>query len=149
MSDLRSHLQNIYDVQGKLTPELVVEVARDPGHPLHHRFEWNNSLAGEAYRRQQASELIRSVQVTYAKAPDGQAQRVRAWHSVRYTDDGVDLPSRSGYRYEPAAKVATDPLLARLVLADMEREWRSLRRRYEQFEQFWKMIRDEVGDQAA
>lgn len=149
MSDLRSHLQNIYDVHGKLTPELVVEVARDPGHPLHHRLEWNNSLAGEAYRRQQASELIRSVQVTYAKSPDGQARRVRAWHSVRYTEDGAELPSRSGYRYEPAAKVATDPLLARIVLADMEREWRSLRRRYEQFEEFWKMIRDEVGDQAA
>ncbi len=46
---------------GLLKPETVVDEARPVNSPLHSRFEWNNTKAGEAYRIWQARQLIRVV----------------------------------------------------------------------------------------
>lgn len=59
MADLRSALTDIYRARGELTPQLVVDEARPKDAPLHDRFEWDNKVAGEAYRRVQAQQLIR------------------------------------------------------------------------------------------
>lgn len=137
-TNLRDVLQGVYDQHGRLTPALVVDIARDPEHPLHNRFEWNDAAAGEAWRRQQAHELIRSVRVTYK--PENKAQdSVRAFHAVRQED---------GINYVPAEEVAQDPFMAQLVLNDMQREWLALKRRWEAFAEFWAMVRDDVEDAA-
>lgn len=51
-----------------LTPETVVEAARHPKSPLHDQFEWNDGVAGEAYRIQQARALIKRVRVDVVRA---------------------------------------------------------------------------------
>lgn len=56
-------LQGIYDANGILTSKLVVDEARDPKNPLHDRFEWDDGIAGEAFRMDQARTLIRSFRV--------------------------------------------------------------------------------------
>lgn len=135
---LRDQLQAIYDEQGKLTPKLVLDTARDPEHPLHSHFEWRDDIAAERYRLDQARTLIRSVRVVYKPAETEEQAPIagRAYHAVRDVEDE--------YRYEPAEKVAADPLLTKLVLADMEREWRGLKRRYEQFAEFHEMVRRDL-----
>ena len=51
-----------------LTPETVVDESRPIGAPLHDVFEWDDSVAGELYRKRQAGDLIRNVvTVTVAK----------------------------------------------------------------------------------
>jgi hypothetical protein len=133
---LRDHLQSIYDAHQKLTPALLVDEARDEAHPLHDRFEWADEIAGEAWRRQQAHELIRSVRIVYRKADKRSPERsVRAYHAVR---------KESGHVYEPAEKVASDPLLQQMVLRDMEREWRQLKARYGHFQEFIDMVRGDL-----
>lgn len=135
--DLRGQLQAVYDQHAKLTPDLVVDVARDPEHPLHGRFEWDDSVAGDAWRRHQARELIRSVKVVYRKAEADKPERsVRAFHAVRRED---------GHTFEPVEKVAEDPFTRKLVLADMEREWKQLHQRYGEFEEFLSMVRQDVA----
>ena len=137
---LREQLQDIYDQHGHLTPALVVDEARSKTHPLHDRFEWDNKTAGEAWRRQQAHELIRSVRVTYRDATETDpASDVRAWHAVR---------SEDGHVYEPAEKVAEDPLIAAMVLRDMERQWKELHRRYGMFSEFVAMVRGDTDEAA-
>jgi hypothetical protein len=138
---LREQLQAIYDRHAQLTPALVVDEARDEQHPLHDRFEWNDAVAGEAWRREQAHQLIRSVRIVYREADEkNPEQSVRAFHAVR---------SEKGHVYEPVDKVTTDPFTAQLLLKDMEREWKALRRRYEQFSEFYAMVRRDVGEDAA
>lgn len=133
---LRDILQGIYDTRGELTAEIVVEVARDETHPLHQRFEWDNAAAGEQWRKQQAADLIRSVKVVYKEATETEeARTVRAFHAVR---------GPKGHAYQPADKVAEDPLTRRMVLADMEREWQTLKRRYERFAEFTAMVRADL-----
>lgn len=49
---------------GRLTPTNAVDAARDPNNPMHGEFEWDDAIAGEKYRLQQARELIGSFQIT-------------------------------------------------------------------------------------
>jgi hypothetical protein len=135
---LRDHLQAIYDERGELTPALVVDVARDNRHPLHTRFEWNNTIAAEKYRRVQAHDLIRSVRVNYTSPKTGNPISIRAFHAVK-KDDGTRK-----YAYEPAAVVIQDPMIMRLLRAEMRRDWEALKRRYENFEEFWDLVESEV-----
>ena len=138
---LRDQLQAIYDQHGQLTPSLLVDEARSENHALHDRFEWDNAVAGEAWRRQQAHEMIRSIKIVYRKGDNlGPERSVRAFHAVR---------TEVGHVYEPAERIASDPFLTELVRKDMEREWKALKRRYDEFEDFWHLVRASLNDQAA
>jgi hypothetical protein len=138
-ASLRDQLQAVYDQHGQLTPSVVVEEARDPDHPLHSRFEWDDSAAGERWRRHQAHELIQSVRVSY-KARSGEPRDVRAFHAVR---------GDSGHGYEPVEKVIRDDIMTKILMQDMQREWKSLKRRYDQFQEFFEMVREDLDEQAA
>jgi hypothetical protein len=137
---LRDALQDIYDERGYLTPTLVVDAARDPNHELHHRLEWDDSIAGEAYRRHQAHELIQSVKVVYRETPDGTERSVRAFHAIR---------SEIGTTYRPVEEIVNDPTMTAILRMDMEREWRALKARYEQFDEFWHIVRGDLGNEEA
>mgnify|MGYP003421519919 FL=1 len=49
--------------RGRLTPETVLDTARNPKSPLHDQFEWDDTAAAHQHRLQQARVLIRSVVV--------------------------------------------------------------------------------------
>lgn len=138
---LRDQLQAIYDKHQTLTPQLVVQEARDKAHPLHDRvFDRPVKEAAEAYYLTRAHELIQSVRIVYKEPDDsGVGKSVRKWHAVR---------SENGHVYEPAEKVINDPFLAKLVMADMRREWAALKRRYDDFEEFWSLVRAELPEAA-
>ena len=48
--------------QGKLTPDDLVIAAKNPKHPLHDRFDWDDTVAAQRWRVHQAREIINSVQ---------------------------------------------------------------------------------------
>ena len=130
MTDLREQLSSIYASNGVLTPKVVVDTARPKKHPLHGRFEWDDKVAGEAYRLAQAHHLIASVKITYALGD--KIEKVRAFHAVRGEEEE--------YVYEPVEKVAADPMLRAILLRDMERDWKHLRQRYGKFEEFVELV---------
>lgn len=138
--NLREQMQSIYDKHGRLEPAIVVEEARDVSHPLHSRFEWDDSVAAHRYRLDQAHELITSIKITFRKAEDTQERSVRAFHAVR---DG------KGFAYEPVEKVVNNPVIREVVLADMEREWRQLYQRYSTFSEFITMVQRDLEKVAA
>lgn len=47
----------------RLDAKQVVEEARPKGAPLHDRFTWDDSKAGEQWRIREARDLIRSVRI--------------------------------------------------------------------------------------
>ncbi len=138
-TDLRAELEAIHEQHGRLTPELVLDQARDKKHPLHSRFEWDNRIAGNRWRRYQAHELIQSVRVKYV-AGDGREGDVRAFHAMRSGD---------GFVYEAAETIATDPLQRTLLLREMERDWRALRSRYAHFAKFAELLQAHLDESAA
>jgi hypothetical protein len=137
---LRDHLRAIRDEHGKLTPALVVDTARSEDHPLHASFEWNDEIAGEAYRRVQAHDLIQSVRISYRPVATGEHRSIRAFHAVRGDD---------GYVYEDAEAIVADPFLTRLVLQDMAREWKAMKARYDTFREFWQLVAADIEAKAS
>jgi hypothetical protein len=93
--------------QGALTLDDVIAEARKPRSPLHGDFEWDDALAGAAYRRVQAARLIRTVrlEITVREIP------IQAPAYVR------DLRAeRAGYR--DIMEVQTEDDVARATVLD-------------------------------
>ena len=44
-----------------LTPESLLNVSRAANAPLHNEFEWDDSIAAEGYRKEQARNIIRHL----------------------------------------------------------------------------------------
>jgi hypothetical protein len=133
---LRDQLQAIYTEQGKLTPQLVVDTARDDSHPLHDRFEWDDATAGEAYRRVQAQQLIRSVRIVREAPAEQDETAVRAFHSISRPD---------GNTYVPIEEIAEDEFASAVVLRQAEREWKQLYRRYQHLGEFLGIVRADIA----
>lgn len=122
----REVLEAIADANaGVLTPALVVDTARDPGHPLHPKFEWDDAKAGEEYRRVQARTLIR-LTVTQVPAPGSTvAVPLRTFVSVP-TDRGG---TTTGV-YRRLSDVLADPKASAAVLGEVKARLRGLRQTY-------------------
>lgn len=134
---LRDLLQTVYQEHGQLTPKLLVDVARDPDHELHSRFEWDDTVAAEKYRQEQARELIRRVRIVYREGDEkNPPQTIRAYHS---------LPDGEGHAYRSHDEIAADPLLSKMLLAQAEREWKDLHRRYGHLAEWLTAVREDVA----
>ena len=130
-------LQAVYDRHGMLTPGLLLEEARDPSHPLHSRFEWDDTEAAERWRLYQARKLIQLGRTVYRAEKGNQPARdVRSWQAIPDPDHGAV--------FEPVEKVARDELLTAMVLRDMERDWKLLKARYGHFAEFARMVREDT-----
>ncbi len=97
---------------GRLKPEDVVNAARDQAHPLHQYFEWDDKIAAESYRLDQARGIIRLVRVEDTNMSDGTA---RAFISIS-DDIGVS------YRTIGEVKGSADLQMAVLKAADRDLE---------------------------
>jgi hypothetical protein len=60
---VRTELSKLEDESGRLTPQIVLDAAKRESHPLHEYFEWDDSIAAQAWRVEQARGLIRSVKL--------------------------------------------------------------------------------------
>lgn len=98
---------------GLLTPEAVVDDARDPESPYHDRFEWDDAKAAQRHRLDTARALIRSVRVQVRTERE-------VVSTVAYVRDPSLEPAAPGYR--PVAELRTKRDLA---VAALEREMAS------------------------
>lgn len=58
-----ARIRQLETPDGTITPQTVIDDAKDPASPLHEHFEWDDTKAAHAYRIDQARELIRSVRL--------------------------------------------------------------------------------------
>lgn len=70
---------------GELTPSLVVEKASDATNPIHDCFEWDDSLAANLHRRQQARMLIGSIVVI--KSEEYEGNETKLYYNVSVKKD--------------------------------------------------------------
>lgn len=71
--------------QGILTPEAVVDAARNRRSILHRHFEWNDEAAAYEFRLVQARTLIRSIAIE-VKDEQGRVAPVRGLFDVTLED---------------------------------------------------------------
>lgn len=108
---------------GVLQPSAVVNAARNTDSPLHSQFEWDDSKASEAWRLQQARQLIRVV-VSYEPIGGGKTVPCRVFVSLtpdRELDNG-------GYRV--TSSVLSDDNQRRQLLADAKADMKRFADKY-------------------
>lgn len=80
----------------------LLDASRSKDAPLHDQFEWDDSIAGENYRLEQARWLIQSVKII--PLVDGEdASPVRALTSIVVERESEDDPIERGFMFMPSA----------------------------------------------
>lgn len=122
---------------GVVPPKAVVDFARNPKTALHNEFVWDNSVAAERYRLDQARRILR-VYVTY-EIPEPEHKSV----SLNLVDSNtkvmprkvrgtVSLPSdrKNGGGYRWVEDVLNDSSLREEMLETAKQELATFRRKY-------------------
>ena len=128
-------LRELYQRHGELTPQMVVEEAKPLDHPMHSQFEWDDSIAGPSYRREQARLIIKAVRFRPVGNPE--EETIRTYHAVRI---GVS----PDFSYLTSQDIAEDDHLAGKVLMHMEQDWQRLFKRWCSFKEFRSMVRRDL-----
>ena len=89
---------------GGLTAKRLLDANRDPAAPLHGEFEWDDAVAAESFREQQAGHIIRSLVVVREAVET--APPVRAFVNVQNGER----------KYEPIV-VSSPDLTAQMMTA--------------------------------
>lgn len=105
-----------------LAPALVVDSARDTTSPLHPCFTWDDTLAAEKYRENQARQVIRSIRVISVGDSD-QATMVRCFVNVEGNDE-------EGRRYVATTRLVDDEQLFEQVRVQFLKELHAFEKRY-------------------
>lgn len=116
--------------KGELTPEDVLKDARNPNSPLHTFFEWDDGLAAEQHRLQQARGLIRAVVAIYV-SEDRPAVRARAY---------VHVPEPTVPHYRETTHALSQTKTRKMVLQRAWRELQGWRDRYKDLKEFSDLI---------
>lgn len=116
--------------EGHLTPQATVAAARDPRSPLHPHFEWDDKLAAEAYRLDQARHLIRLIRVS---------------DETREFDPPAFLSvseGKAGTSYRTMGAVLNSVTLQDAVLKAAERDLLAFEARYQRLEDICAVVKE-------
>lgn len=98
-------LSHIHKKHGKITPDLIVEYAKDRKSPIHSCFEWDDTKAAYQHRKQQARVFMCNVQIIkYHK------------NGIRDTRAFVSVVTDGDRSYQPTADVLSSDELRRQVI---------------------------------
>lgn len=112
------HLHGLERKYGILDAAVVVEDARDAESPLHRYFQWDNNVAAEEYRLEQARRLLRAVVMDSPARPN---ETIRAFLMV-------ETDSAGGY--VNTVRAMSDVVLREQVLARARTELKAFKTKY-------------------
>lgn len=133
--NLRDVLMAIRAKRGALSAEIVLQEATDPEHPLHHRFDWDDSVAAHRWRLHQAGNLLR---VKYKTDVGSSRGDLRAFWVTKGPEAG------RGSQYSPIEEVISDPVSREIMLRQMRRDWMNFRHRYMHMSEFVEMVTADI-----
>ena len=126
-------LERIRLKHGELKPEYVVEESKEPDALLHNYFQWDDTLAAAAWRREQARQLIKNITVTITT--ENITSTVRAIVNVVKADN----PGRS---YIPIVEAMLDDAAKNDLFEQAKAEMQSFITKYSQIEQLGSVKRE-------
>jgi hypothetical protein len=120
-------LARIQQEVGVLRPIHIVEAAQEEDSPLHERFTWDDPVAAQANRREQARRLVRQIEIQW------KGQRVRAFETITLNvirDDDPEGELIPVKVYLPQEDVRKDAGLHEQSLRDILRQLIHFKKRY-------------------
>jgi len=71
------------EINRKIQPEDVVEYAKDPNTELHKCFEWGDTKAAFAHRKQQARMVLEGLYITKVEIGNVIVEGIQAFESIK------------------------------------------------------------------
>jgi hypothetical protein len=112
--------------KGEITPEDVLEDAKNSNSPLHSFFEWDDGAAAHQHRLQQARGLIRAVVAIYVRE-DKPAVKQKAY---------VHIAQGETSHYRETGHAMSVKSTRDIVLRTAWREFNAWRQRYKDLKEF-------------
>lgn len=110
------------EIDGDISPARLVDASRPVDAPLHGEFEWDDSVAAEKYREDQARYIIRSLEVEISESPEP----VRAYFSIA----SEDTRTYTNIRQVLCIKSSRETMIEQAL-----RELKAFERKYSQLEE--------------
>lgn len=134
-----AHIEEIRTrLKGEITPEDILDDARNPNSPLHSFFEWSDTAAAQQYRLHQARGLIRSVVAIYVREAEP-AVRQRAYVNIQ-------APGEPRH-YRETGHALSQTKTREIVLRRAWAEFQQWRKRYKDLAEFAELfdVADDIG----
>lgn len=88
-----------------LSPKSLLDASRNENAPLHDEFEWDDNVAAEHYREQQAKDIIRNIYVVGVEREEKEMTirafvnaksetRPGSYHNIRAAVQDVDMKTQ-------------------------------------------------------
>lgn len=124
-----NELEEIERENKVVTKESVVERARSEDSPLHSMFEWDNDVAGEMYRLEQARHYIKAIEVKIVPVgtTDGSTIKVRGFYNVAPINPTANQPVG---QYINVNTAINNPETYEIILNRAKRELGAFRNKY-------------------
>lgn len=118
-----AELEKIREANGEVTPDKVVASAKPAKSPIHKAFTWNNTKAANSYRKEEARNMIRSIEIVRVELP---LTPTRAYEVK--SAPVKDCPQRKVYT--TTEEILADPVARDELLMGAIRDALSYRKRY-------------------
>lgn len=129
-NDVGAELEYIQEKQ-ELTPENVVEYAKDTNTTLNKLFEWNDEIAGKKWRIQQARKILNNITVEIV-GKDEQKRPIRAF--VKTTTKKEE--------YRNIESVVSDAEQYSLLLNMAYKELNVTKNKYQTLQEIQELLKD-------
>ena len=113
-----------------LTPESLVDASREETAPLHNEFEWDDNVAAEKYRREQARYIIRHLIIEEVKLEEPPHVKDRAFVYTGNVKTG----------YVPLKDALENKTWRENLLAAAKREMKYFVSKYDRLEELAEVI---------
>lgn len=123
--DAYSEIERIRMTTGSANAENIVDESRPDEAVLHCCFEWNDSVAAEKYRLQQANGIVRSIIVRRVPVGGGEKKEAIEVRAFVHTEKE---------NYQPLKIVLADKDLKRDMMRTALRELTSFEEKYRKLE---------------
>lgn len=128
--DAQRCYEEIQTLGASYTPEMIVDLARDESTELHKCFDWDNDIAAEKWRKQQARLICISLTVEVERKP-GVTQEYR-----------VIQHDRDEQAYKPVVFMLRQPEEYERLLKQAKAEMAAFRKRYQSIKELSEVIEE-------
>ena len=117
------HIEELDLQYGEVTPKILVDDARPEGALMHPLYEWNDSVAAEKYRCNQAKKILSELITVHVSQEESELEKpVRAFVSVK--------PRNETASFRPIVAALSDDETKKQVIANAKLELESYERKY-------------------
>lgn len=146
--DAKTAVDTIHDLQQSLgkdtiTAKELLDASRNEGAPLHSCFEWDDTVAAEKYRVEQARHIINSIEIKFVDT-DYPAHLKQ----TRYMVNTVCVAPKAQGEFATINVAFTNENYRTAVLKNALHELRSFQSKYSRYQELSGVIKaiDDFGD---